>query len=69
MIIPSPPALTVDMAAAILSVPAIEFGIYGDNILLIQSQFFDEVEIDGYFVLVPDIESYGKILSSLGISV
>ena len=69
MIIPSPPALTVDMAAAILSVPAIEFGIYGDNILLIQSQFFDEVEIDGYFVLVPDIESYAKILSSLGISV
>ncbi len=67
-IFPSPPALTVDMAAAIMSVPAIEFGIYGDNILLIQSQFFDEVEIDGYFVLVPDIESYERILSSLGIS-
>ncbi|MCR4616600.1 MAG: chemotaxis protein CheC [Lachnospiraceae bacterium] len=68
-IFPSPPALTVDMAAAIMSVPAIEFGIYGDNILLIQSQFFDEVEIDGYFVLVPDIESYERILTSLGISV
>jgi chemotaxis protein CheC len=57
------------MAAAIMSVPAIEFGIYGDNILLIQSQFFDEVEIDGYFVLVPDIESYERILTSLGISI
>ncbi len=68
-IFPSPPALTVDMAAAIMSVPAIEFGIYGDNILLIQSQFFDEVEIDGYFVLVPDIESYERILSSLGLSI
>jgi chemotaxis protein CheC len=68
-IFPSPPALTVDMAAAIMSVPAIEFGIYGDNILLIQSQFFDEVEIDGYFVLVPDIESYERILTSLGLSV
>ncbi len=68
-IYPSPPALTVDMAGAILSVPAIEFGIYGDNILLIQSQFFDEVEIDGYFILIPDLDSYAKILSSLGMPV
>ncbi len=68
-IIPSPPGLTVDMAGAILSVPAIEFGIYGDNILLIQSQFFDETEIDGYFILIPDLDSYGKILSSLGVQI
>lgn len=66
-IYPSPPALTMDMAGAILSVPAIEFGTIGDNILLIQSQFYDEVEIDGYFILIPDLESYGKILSSLGL--
>ena len=63
---PTPPDLTVDMAGAILSVPAIQFGIMGDNILLIQSQFFDEVEIDGYFILVPDLDSYAKILGSLG---
>ena len=68
-IIQTPPSLTLDMAGAILSVPAIEFGTLGDKILLIQSQFYDEVEIDGYFILVPDIESYPKILSSLGISV
>ena len=60
---------TLDMAGAILSVPAIEFGTLGDKILLIQSQFYDEVEIDGYFILVPDIESYPKILKSLGIPV
>ncbi len=66
-IYPSPPDLTMDMAGAILSVPAIEFGILGDKLLLIQSQFYDEVEIDGYFILIPDLESYGKILSSLGI--
>ena len=66
-IYPSPPALTMDMAGAILSVPAIEFGTIGDKILLIQSQFYDEVSIDGYFVLIPDLESYGKILSSLGL--
>lgn len=38
-IIPTPPSLTLDMAGAILSVPAIEFGTLGDKILLIQSQF------------------------------
>lgn len=68
-IYPTPPELAVDMAGAILSVPAIEFGVMGDNILLIQSQFFDEVEIDGYFILIPDLDSYGKILGSLGIPV
>lgn len=66
-IYPSPPELTLDMAGAILSVPAIEFGTIGDQILLIQSRFFDEVEIDGYFILIPDLESYKKILTSLGV--
>ena len=66
-IFPTPPELTVDMACAILSVPAIHFGTLGDKILLIQSQFYDEVEIDGYFILIPDLESYSKILNSLGI--
>lgn len=66
-IFPSPPALTIDMAGAILSVPAIQFGVYGDKILLIQSQFYDEVELDGYFILIPDLESYEKILAALGI--
>lgn len=69
MIYPTPPQLTVDMASAILSVPAVEFGINGDKILLIQSQFFDEVELNGYFILIPDLESYTKILTSLGIPV
>ncbi len=68
-IYPTPPEVSVDMAAALLSVPAIEFGIYGDNILLIQSKFFDEVDMDGYFILVPDLESYAKILTSLGLQV
>lgn len=64
---PTVPDLTIDMAGAILSVPAVEFGIYGDNILLIQSQISDEIEIDGFFIMVPDMESYEKILKSLGI--
>ncbi|MEZ3508242.1 MAG: chemotaxis protein CheC [Lachnospiraceae bacterium] len=64
---PSVPDLTVDMAGAILSVPAIEFGALGDKMLLIQTQFFDDMVLDGYFILVPNLDSYGKILSALGL--
>ena len=68
-IYPSIPDLAIDMAGAILSVPAIEFGIMGDKILLIQSQISDEIEMDGFFVMIPDMESYVKILKALGIPV
>lgn len=67
VIYPSVPDLCVDMAGAILSVPAIQFGALGDKILLIQTQFFDEMVLDGYFILIPDLDSYGRILSALGI--
>lgn len=66
-IYPSIPDLAIDMAGAILSVPAIEFGIMGDKILLIQSQISDDIDIDGFFIMIPDMESYEKILKSLGI--
>jgi len=65
-IISSVPDICIDMAGAILSVPAIEFGTLGDKMLLIQTQFTDDVKLEGYFILVPDLESYDKILSSLG---
>ena len=66
-IYPSVPSLSIDMAGAILSVPAIEFGEIGDKILFIQTQFTDEMVTEGYFMLVPDMESYSIILSSLGL--
>lgn len=67
-IFPSVPDLTVDMAGAILSVPAIEFAALGDRMLMIQTQFFDEMVLDGYFILIPDLDSYGKMLAALGIN-
>lgn len=64
----SVPYLAIDMAGAILSVPAIEFGKLGDKALLIQSQFLeDSKELDGFFILIPTLESYARILSSLGL--
>ena len=68
-IYPSVPDLTVDMAGAILSVPAIEFAALGDRMLMIQTQFFDEMVLDGYFILIPDLDSYGRMLSALGINI
>ncbi|MGN0350446.1 MAG: chemotaxis protein CheC [Roseburia sp.] len=68
-IFPSVPYIAVDMAASILSVPAIQFGQYGDNALLIETQFAADVEINGYFILMPEEDSYDKILTSLGIAI
>lgn len=66
-IVSSVPSLQIDMAEAILSIPAIEFSKIGDKVLLIQTQFDDDTQISGYFVLVPELDSYDKILSSLGL--
>lgn len=66
-IYPTVPDLNIDMAAALLSVPAIQYGALGDKILLIQTQFFGDKAIDGYFILIPDMDSYGKVLRALGI--
>lgn len=68
-ILPSVPYLSVDMAASILSVPAIQFGQYGDNALFVETEFGDDVMIGGYFILMPDPDSYTSILTALGISV
>ena len=68
VITPSVPYIAVDMAAAILSVPAIQFGQFGDNALLIETEFGDDVMMEGYFILLPDEDSYDKILDALGIS-
>lgn len=66
-IIQTVPSLAIDMAGAILSVPAIEFGKLGDKALLIESQFEDdEIDVCGYFILIPTLESYTRILKSLG---
>lgn len=66
-IISTVPSTTIDMAGALLSVPAIEFGKIGDKILMIQTQMGEGETINGYFLLIPDLESYDKILSALNV--
>ena len=67
----SVPALAIDMAGAILSVPAIHFGQMSDNVLIIQNEFIETLEaksVDGYFFLIPDMDSYEVLLGSLGVT-
>ena len=52
----SVPALSIDMLGALLSVPAIEFGKYGDKLLMIQSEFGEDDFVTGYFLLIPELE-------------
>ena len=64
----SAPSVCVDMAQAVLSVPAIEFGKISDKVLLIESVFkSSDEDISGYFLLIPDFESFKTIFSSLGV--
>jgi len=65
---PDPPILARDMAASILSVPAIEFSKMSDGVLLIDTVFeTKEQNASGFFFLVPDFDSFGEILSGLGV--
>ncbi len=65
----SVPSISIDMAGAILSVPAIQFGHIGDHALMIETVFVeDENLVAGNFFLLPDPESFDKILSALGVS-
>ena len=65
---PSVPALSDDMAGAILSVPAIEFGKMSDRVLLIQSEFCSEFgQAKGFFILVPTLRGFDNIFKKLGL--
>lgn len=66
------PSLCIDMAGAILSVPAIHFGQIGDKILIIENQFIEPEEneaVRGFFFLIPDVDSYDILFKSLGVSI
>ena len=65
---PSVPALSHDMAGAVLSVPAIEFGKVSDKVLLIQSVFsYKSRKAEGFFILVPTLQAFNTIFDKLGL--
>ncbi len=65
----SVPYLSIDMAGAILSVPAIEFSKISDKALLIETEFGDkDTIINGYFILIPTLDAFNTIFSALGLA-
>lgn len=65
----SVPAVSIDMAAAILSVPAIQFGYVSDHALMIEN-IFEEGDnlVEGNLFFLPNLDSFDKILNSLGVN-
>lgn len=64
----SVPSISIDMAGAILSVPAIQFGHMGDHALMIETVFEGNDQlVSGNFFLLPDMGSFDKILKVLGV--
>ncbi|MFD2925546.1 chemotaxis protein CheC [Halobacillus naozhouensis] len=68
----SVPALTVDMAGAILSSALVEHACTSDRALVIETSLTEAGDsnssIDGYFFLLPDPDSSDTLLKSLGVS-
>lgn len=64
------PSICVDMAGAVISVPAIQFGVTGDHAIFIETQFVqDENEIKGDIFLIPQVDSFEKLLRTLGVEI
>lgn len=64
----SPPTTCIDMAGAILSVPAIHYGTVSDKIIFIQDDFIsDNQSASGQILMFPDVESLNRIMENLGI--
>lgn len=67
-LLPSIPALAMDMAGAILSVILIQLGQMGDHALVIETEFTTELDgVKGHFFLIPDPGSLSTILSAIGV--
>ena len=66
--LPSIPALAVDMAGAILNVVLVQLGGMGDHALLIETNFVaEDRSINGHFFLVPDPGSLSSIMNAVGV--
>ncbi|WP_231038447.1 chemotaxis protein CheC [Pectinatus haikarae] len=67
-LLPSIPAMAVDMAGAILNVVIVQLGQMGDHALVIETQFLSEDDgINGHFFLIPDSGSLQIILNAVGV--
>ncbi len=66
--LPSIPALAMDMAGAILNIILVQLGQMGDQAMVIETEFLAEDDgINGHFFLVPDPGSLGTLIKAVGV--
>ena len=66
----SPPNLAIDMAGALLIVPAVEIEKYGDKALFIQDGFINgDNHLTSYLLLIPEIGYLKKLFQVFGMDV
>lgn len=64
----SVPKMVIDMAGAVMNLPVIAYGQYGDYVLFLETEFYDsEKSISGHFFLIPDVDSYQLLMEKMGI--
>lgn len=67
--LPSVPALGIDMAGAVMDAILAQFGEIADHVLVLETDFKrDALDIIGHFILLPEPGSLDIILKSLGVS-
>ncbi|MDK2812932.1 MAG: chemotaxis protein CheC [Clostridiales bacterium] len=66
----SVPAMSIDMLGAILSVPSIHYANISDKIIFIEDEFTgQDLHAPSHILLIPDVDSLGKIMTNLGIEI
>lgn len=62
------PQIAIDMAGAILSYPAAQFGVMGDKLLFIEEDFLSGASaIKSHLLIMPEPKSLQLIMESLGV--
>ena len=71
MLLPSPPALAIDMSTAVLTTAYLQFGGDKDYVFCVESEFMmnDTAErLRGFFLLLPDAASLQAILKAVRVA-
>ncbi len=68
VIVPSVPALTIDMVMAMMNVPIVVYGDVGETALYMESEFFtdDQTKLRGLYFMVPTLDSFDRMMKMLG---
>ncbi|MHB1862037.1 MAG: chemotaxis protein CheC [Gemmatimonadaceae bacterium] len=71
LLLPSPPALAIDMSAAVLSTAYLQFGTDRDYVFCVESEFMlkdVDQRLRGFFLLLPDPASLQAILRAIRVT-